>query len=85
VDDETKHRTVGHRMVSETSETSVVVIERAPSQYATLNRLLNDRRIVLVDTPGLNDVTMNDAVVLTNISQWLLASFVQPFFQKILH
>ncbi|TEB20534.1 hypothetical protein FA13DRAFT_1742848 [Coprinellus micaceus] len=75
VDDETKYRTVGHRMVSETSETSVVVVERAPSQYAALNRLLNDRRIVLVDTPGFNDTTMNDAVVLTSISQWLLASY----------
>jgi predicted GTPase len=85
VDDETKHRTVGHRMVSETSETSVVVVERAPSQYAALNHLLNDRRIVLVDTPGFNDTTMNDAVVLTSISQWLLASFVQPFFRTIVH
>lgn len=85
MDDEKKHRPVGHKLVSETSETSAVVVEQAPSQYTALNCLLNTRRIVLVDTPGFNDTTLNDAAVLTSISQWLVASLVQPFFRRVVH
>lgn len=78
VEDRTKHKAVGSRMVSETTEASAVVVDHAPSQYAEVNALLKGRRIVLVDTPGLNYASTSDAAVLTRLSQRLVASLVHP-------
>jgi predicted GTPase len=65
---------VGVKLASCTQVIASHVVVRVPSEYAQLNRLLNGRRIVLVDTPGFDDTYMGDEEILSRISEWLTKS-----------
>lgn len=44
---------------------------------------LENRRLVLVDTPGFDHMSFNDAEILRRIAVWLAASFVPSFLSLI--
>ncbi|KAJ3544806.1 hypothetical protein NMY22_g2655 [Coprinellus aureogranulatus] len=66
---------VGTKLVSCTQAIDSRILREAPSEYAALNRELDGRRIILVDTPGFDDTYIDDQVILSRIADWLRDSY----------
>lgn len=63
------------RTVTQTIEEYEVVLPQDPS--------LEARRVLLVDTPGLNDPSRSDAETLESIGQWVVAMQRYVFSRQI--
>ncbi|KAF9004212.1 P-loop containing nucleoside triphosphate hydrolase protein, partial [Cyathus striatus] len=61
---------VGHELNSCTATISHVVLDGLPG-YPTLQ----NRRLIIVDTPGFDDTYVDDAEILRRISVWLATSY----------
>ena len=59
---------VGHSLNSCTTENKPVIIQHPTEE---------NRRIILVDTPGFDDTYINDVEILKSIADWLARSYVQ--------
>ena len=59
---------VGHGLDSCTSEIKHAIVQHPTEQ---------NRRIILVDTPGFDDTYVNDVEILKSIANWLAQSYVQ--------
>lgn len=60
---------VGHKMTSYTSKLQYAVIDSIPNKPQ-----FEDRRVVIVDTPGFDDTFEDDVEILRRIAVWLAAS-----------
>ena len=61
--------TVGHDINSCTTKLERVIINPIPNHPA-----LENRRLVVVDTPGFDDTFEDDAEILRRISVWMASS-----------
>ena len=59
---------VGHGLESCTTEIKPVIIQHLAEE---------NRRIILVDTPGFDDTYIDNAGILKHIAIWLAQSYVQ--------
>ena len=59
---------VGHDIESCTAEIISVIIQHPTEE---------NRRIILVDTPGFDDTYVDDVEILKRIADWLAQSYVQ--------
>ena len=59
---------VGHGLESCTTEIKPVTIQHPTEE---------NRRIILVDTPGFDDTYVDDVEILKSIADWLTQSYVQ--------
>ena len=59
---------VGHGLESCTTEIKPVIIQHPTEE---------NRRIILVDTPGFDDTNVDDVEILKSIADWLAQSYVQ--------
>ena len=61
---------VGHGLVACTAEIKHVIVQHPTKE---------NRRIILVDTPGFDDTKHDDVEILKSIADWLTKSYVQHF------
>ena len=61
---------VGHGLFSCTAEIKEVTVQHPTKE---------NRRIILVDTPGFDDTKHDDVEILKSIADWLTKSYVQHF------
>ena len=59
---------VGHSLNSCTTEIKPVIIQHPTEE---------NRRIIIVDTPGFDDTYFDDVEILKRIADWLAQSYVQ--------